>query len=155
MRLSDAPVLQGRLYEGEAGTWDNRKTFSSTFDFTLTDQKKSSSLSVLARQKLVIRRWGNILRINILSFTSCCNETITDNQSRGGVSDQFIVPVCISYRLGPHTPLYTHNIQSANSPASQQFFLTLGYFPSGSQLLHLHRLCCWMPGMTGLVSEAA
>ena len=49
--------------------------------FSLTDQKKSSSLSVTARQKPVIKRWNNFLRINILSFTSCCNETITDNQS--------------------------------------------------------------------------
>ena len=98
-----------------------------------------------ARQKLVIKRWSNFLRINILSFTSCCNETIRVGEQRGGVCDQFIVPVCISYRQGPHALHYTTHLTSPQHtsppsyhPASQHFFPTVGYFPSGLTVeLHL------------------
>ena len=99
--------------------------------FSLTDQKKSSSLSVTARQKPVIKRWNNFLRINILSFTSCCNETITDNQS-GRTEGRCLWSVycsCLYFISGPHTS--HHTTPPSSHPASQHFFSTVGYFPSG------------------------
>ena len=105
--------------------------------FSLTDQKKSSSLSVTARQKPVIKRWNNFLRINILSFTSCCNETITDNQSgrTEGRSLWSVYCSCLYFISGPHTSHHTtphhHTTPPSSHPASQHFFSTVGYFPSG------------------------
>ena len=158
--LRPCPALpDGCRFAREDGGGGETVTFN-TFNFALTNQKKSANLSVLARQALVIRRWINFLGINILSFTSCCNETIRVGEHRGGVCDQFIVPVCISYRQGPHTVLHTthHTTPPSYHPASQHFFPTVGYFPSGLTVVASALTgwpCCWMPGMTQLVTEAA
>ena len=135
----------------------------NTFNFALTDQKQSASLSVLARPMLVMRRWSNLLGITILSFTSCCNETIRVGEHRGGVSDQFIVPVCISYRQGPHTVSQYHTTTPHHHPIIQ---LQHPALLSNCRLLSFRVNCCcccictdwpccWMPGMTPLVKEAA
>ena len=157
--LLPCPALpDGCRFAREDGGGGETVTFN-TFNFALTDQKKSASLSVLARQALVIRRWSNFLGINILSFTSCCNETIRVGEHRGGVCDQFIVPVCISYRQGPHTVLHTtpHHttILSSSIPALLSNCRLLSFRVNCCCICTDCRPCCWMPGMTQLVSEAA